>query len=58
MRSVSVVVLTMVSLAMVLSALVDLPANVRSMLEIRRASPWLEIGKFLDFLGGQEVNRK
>jgi hypothetical protein len=48
----------MVSLAMILSALVDLPANVRSMLEIRRASPWLRIGKFLDFLGGQEVNKK
>src|SRR5215831_10158947 len=37
------------------SALVDLPANVCSMVEMRTASPWLRLGKFLDFLGGWEA---
>ena len=39
------------------SALVDLPANVCSMVEMRTASPWLRLGKFLDFLGGRETER-
>jgi hypothetical protein len=54
MRSVSVVVLTVVCLAHDLSALVDLPANVRIMVEMRRAGPWQRVGKFLDFLGERE----
>jgi hypothetical protein len=38
--------------------LVDLPSNVRSMVEMPRASPWLWLGKFLDFLGGREIETK
>jgi hypothetical protein len=34
---------------------VDSPSNIRSMVETRRASPWLWLGKFLDFLGGWKV---
>ncbi len=41
-----------------LCAFVDLPANVWSMKEIHEESPWPQIGKFLDFLGGQEMTTK
>jgi hypothetical protein len=41
-----------------LYALLDSPSNVRSMVEMHRASPWLCLGKFLDFLGWQEIERK
>jgi hypothetical protein len=43
-----------VRLAIVLYALLESPSNVRSMAEMRRASPWLWLGKFLDFLGGRK----
>jgi hypothetical protein len=40
-----------------LSALLDLPTNVRSMVEMEPGSPCPGVGKFLDFLGGQESTR-
>jgi hypothetical protein len=41
-----------------LYSLVGSPSNVCSMPETRGASPWLSLGKFLDFLGGQEIETK
>jgi len=48
----------MVRLAMICALSSFCLRTFRSMVESRKASPWLEIGKFLDFLGGQEIETK
>jgi hypothetical protein len=48
----------MVRLAMICALSSICMRTFRSMVESRKASPWLDVGKFLDFLGGQEVNTK
>jgi hypothetical protein len=53
-----VVILTVVRLVIIgLPLAADLPSNVRSMVEVRRASPWRRVENFLDFLGEREPTR-